>query len=88
MSKARNSSITRISEFIRSGKDFIPSELPANREVIQKGTLLKKQKNIHQNKYSKRDLARNLVSLIFAKRRKANVKFQQPAIIGEKSLYY
>ena len=58
--KLKYSSITNISEFIGPGKDFIPSELPTNRAVIQKGILLKEQKsrtcNLRQNKYSNKDL--------------------------------
>ena len=49
MSKTRHSSINSISEFIGPGKDFIPSELPMNRAVIQKGILLKEQKSITFN---------------------------------------
>ena len=76
--KTRHSSITSISEFIGPGKDFIPSELPTNRAVIQKGILLKEQKsitcNLRQNKYSNRDLASDLIPLVLAQWRKANIK--------------
>ena len=93
MSKVKTrSSTTAISDFIGPGKDFIPSELPTNRAVIQKGILLKEQKsmtcNLHHNKYSNKDLASDLIPFVLAQWRKANVKFQQPVIIGEKSLYY
>ncbi|XP_065656719.1 uncharacterized protein LOC136082069 [Hydra vulgaris] len=93
MSKVKTrSSTTAISDFIGPVKDFIPSELPTNRAVIQKGILLKEQKNItcnlHHNKYSNKDLASDLIPFVLAQWRKANVKLQQPVIIGEKSLYY
>ena len=44
--------------------------------------------NLHQNKYSNRDLASDLIPLVLAQWRKPNIKFQQPVIIGEKSLHY
>ena len=86
--KLKYSSITNISEFIGPGKDFIPSELPTNRAVIQKGILLKEQKsitcNLRQNKYSNRDFASDVFQLVLSQWRKANVNFQQPVIIGGK----
>ena len=98
--KTRHSSITNISEFIGPGKDFIPNKQPTNRAVIKKIILLKGQKKKKHATYAKVNILTKILPmilvriftlvfpLVLAQWKKANIKFQQPVIIGEKSPYY
>ena len=41
--KTRKHSYSKLSELVGSGKDFLPSEVPTLRAVIQKGILIRER---------------------------------------------
>lgn len=83
----RQSSSTKIQELVGAGKNFLSSEVPTNRAVIQQGILLKIQQiSQHSTKYSNRDLCKDLVPLVFSQWVKANAQFVRPVTISEKAL--
>ena len=41
--KTRKQSYSKLSELVGSGKDFLPSEVPTLRAVIQKGILIRER---------------------------------------------
>ena len=83
----RTQSCSRIQELVGVGKEFLPSEVPTNRAVIQQGILLKNgQVSQHSKKYNNRDLCKDLVPLVLKQWSKANVQFVEPVIISEKAI--
>ena len=49
--KTRRSSGGKLSEYIGSGKDFLPSELPTLRALLRKGIQLQNEKLVSSNFY-------------------------------------
>ena len=55
--KTRRSSGGKLSEYIGSGKDFLPSELPTLRALLRKGIQLQNEKLVNSNFYPLPELA-------------------------------
>ena len=70
--RTRHSSSCKLSDYIGGGKEFILSEVPTNRAVIQRGILLRENKcvedGISKQNYSKDQIAKDQWL-------KSNVKF-------------
>ena len=85
----RLSSNTKLVELVGPGKEFLPSEVPTLRALIQKGILMQED-NLHNNiirsKYPIKDMAKDLVQLILAQWQKSNIDFQPPVTKHEKTI--
>ena len=55
--RTRHSSSCKLSDYIGGGKEFILSEVPTNRAMIQRGILLREN-------YSKDQIAKDLAPLV------------------------
>ena len=88
--KTRNQSSSKLSDFVGKGKEFIPSEVPTARAVIQRGILIKEKLMIENEKgkydVSLGEIVKELVPLIMFQWKRSNAKFSPPVIIQEKSL--
>ena len=88
--KTRRQSGSKLADFIGPGKEFLPSEVPTLRAVIQQGILIKERALIEQGA-SKREIhlsevVYQVVPLIVQQWQKSNARFQPPVIIKEKSI--
>lgn len=85
--KTRQGSGTKLSEFVGRGKEFVGSEVPTYRAVIQKAILLQEirdiEEDIDRQHYQVKYIARDLAPLVLAQWEKSNVKFSPPVIISE-----
>ena len=87
--KTRKQSYSKLSELVGPGKDFLPSEVPTLRAVIQKGIpirevlvdLGKAKTDVHS-----KDIIAQLVPSIVAQWQISNAKFTPPVTIKEKSI--
>ena len=79
----RQSSCSAMTDFVGKGKEFMPSELPTHRAVIQRGILLKEQTMMYRKHYTNRDIANDLSLLVLAQWSKANAKFVYPVIVDK-----
>ena len=85
----RSSSNAKLIAIVGPGKEFIPSEVPTLRSVIQKGILMQ-QDNLHNgipiNCYPLMDIAKELVQLILAQWQISNDDFKPPVTKHEKTI--
>ena len=81
--KTRKQSYSKLSELVGSGKDFLPSEVPTLRAVIQKGIVIREGVLVELEKAKtevhSKDIIAQLVPLIVAQWQIANAKFTPPA---------
>ena len=88
--KTRKHSYSKLSELVGSGKDFLPSEVPTLRAVIQKGILIREGVLVELEKAKtevhSKDIIAQLVPLIVAQWQISNAKFTPPVTIKEKSI--
>ena len=78
---------TRMEDVVGHGKDFIPSEVPTLRAVIQKGILIRErllQQGTAQTYIHVNDIVKELVPLIQAQWIRSNAKFCYPVTIYKK----
>ena len=81
--KTRRSSGGKLSEYIGSGKDFLPSELPTLRALLRKGIQLQNEKLVSSNFYP--ELAQVIAKASEPQWIKANVVFIPPKVGNLKS---
>ena len=88
--KTRRQSGSRLADFIGPGKEFVPSEVPTLRAVIQQGILIKEKAMIEQGaakvEIHTSEIVSEVVPLIVKQWQKSNAKFQPPVTIKEKSI--
>ena len=88
--KTRKHSYSKLSELVGSGKDFLPSEVPTLRAVIQKGILIREGVLVELGKAKtdvhSKDIIAQLVPSIVAQWQISNAKFTPPVTIKEKSI--
>ena len=88
--KTRKHSYSKLSELVGSGKDFLPSEVPTLRAVIQKGILIREGVLVELGKAKtdvhSKDIIAQLVPSIVAQWQRSNAKFTPPVTIKEKSI--
>ena len=88
--KTRKQSYSKLSELVGSGKDFLPSEVPTLRAVIQKGIVIREGVLVELEKAKtevhSKDIIAQLVPLIVAQWQISNAKFTPPVTIKEKSI--
>ena len=88
--KTRKQSYSKLSELVGSGKDFLPSEVPTLRAVIQKGILIREGVLVELEKAKtevhSKDIIAQLVPLIVAQWQISNAKFTPAVTIKEKSI--
>ena len=82
--KTRNKTDNKFKEFIRSGKDFVGSEVPCFWAVLRKGILLQELKemgdDIDRRQYPVKQIAIDLAPLVLDQWRKSNHKFTPPVV--------
>ena len=79
-----------LTQLVGPGKEFMPSELPTLRAVIQRRLLIKERLQLEQGT-AKTDIQASettveLVPLIRAQWHRSNAKFSQPVTINDNSL--
>ena len=87
--RTRKESGSKLSDFAGTGKEFLPGDVPTNRVIIQRMLLLREEKNaqgVDMRNYTSKEMARDMVALVVAQWRKANLSFAPPIIIGENAL--
>ena len=88
--KTRRHSDSKLSELVGPGKEFIPSEVPTLRAIIQKGILIRDRLVLEQGSAKKdvrvKDIVDELVPLIVAQWQISNAKFAPPVTIKEDSI--
>ena len=83
--KTRRSSGGKLSEYIGSGKDFLPSELPTLRALLRKGIQPQNAKLVSSKFYPLPELALHVAKASEAHWIKANVVFIPPKMVNLKS---
>ena len=77
--KTRHSSGTKPSDVVGPGKEFLTSEVPTLRAVIQRGILLQQErllvKEVERKHYPVTELAKDLAPLVIRQWRKSNANF-------------
>ena len=83
-------SSSKLRELVGAGKEFLLSEVPTVRAVIQRGILIKERWMIEENTGQKKvlvgDIVRELVPLILTQWQRLNSKFCSSVTISKKSL--
>ena len=87
--KTRHQSGTKLGELVGPGKEFVLSEVPTLRAIIQKGILIKERLMIEEMTSKKNilvgELVKEVAPLVLAQWQKSNAKFVPPVTITEKS---
>ena len=86
--RTRHQSGSKLTELVGPGKEFIQSEVPTLRAVIQKGILIKEELLVKQDKKDIHvsEVAVKLVPMIVAQWQKSNAKFCPPVTIQDISI--
>ena len=88
--RTRHQSGSKLRELVGAGKEFLLSEVPTLRAVIQRGILIKERWMIEeitgQKKVLVGDIVRGLVPVILTQWQRLNAKFCSPVTISKKSL--
>ena len=78
-----------LSEVVGAGKDFLPSDAPTVRAVLQRGILIQNEK-IHQDVpkhlFPVSEMAKELAALVLKQWQKSNIQFQPPVTFQPKSI--
>ena len=85
----RGCSGNQLSLLVGPGKDFLPTEVPTVRAVLQRGLLMQEEnlhKDVPRHLYPISELARDLVPLVVAQWEKSNMNFKPPVIYNYKSI--
>ena len=89
-STTRKQAASRLSDYVGPGKEFLVSEVPTLRAIIQRGILLREVAMIEDCASKSRtfvgDLVRELAPLILQQWQRSNAKFCPPVTLTEKSL--
>ena len=83
--RTRKTSGSNLSDVIGKGKEFLASELPTARDVLQFGLFLKETDNRPASKYPVSELINNIYIQLHSQWMKANHLFVFPVIITEKA---
>jgi hypothetical protein len=88
--KTRQTSVDKLSEFVGKSKEFLTSEVPTNRGVIQRGLLIKEHHYFELDKAKtvihKQQTAQELAPLVLEQWKKSNAKFSPRVTIKENSV--
>ena len=88
--KTRSTVKTKLTEFVGPGKDFLISEVPTWRSIIQQGINLRDKKlienSVSKNLYSVNDMCDDLANMVQIQWQKANSKFIPPITVGHRSV--
>ena len=88
--RTRHSSSSPLVEYLGPGKEFLPPELPTLRAALQLGIHLQddrsSEEGIFKNKYTKKEMLRDISLEVLAQWKKANHLFQSPVLITQGSL--
>lgn len=89
-SKTRRQLGSKLRDFVGPGKEFVASEAPTLRAIIQRGILIKEVAVLEEEKGKFEvqigDLVRQLAPLVLGQWYKSNAKFCPPVTITEKNL--
>ena len=84
--KTRHTSGSNLSDLIGKGKEFLASELPTARDVLQLGLFMKETDNRPASKYPVSELINDIYIQLHSQWMKANHLFEFPVIITEKAV--
>ena len=88
--KTRRHSASKLSEFVGPTKEFLPSEVPTLRAIIQRGLLVRDRLLLEQGsaktEIHTKDIIAELVPLISTQWQMSNGKFSPPVTIKEDSI--
>ena len=84
--KTRYTSGSNLSDLIGKGKEFLASELPTARDVLQLGLFMKETDNRPASKYPVSELINDIYIQLHSQWMKANHLFEFPVIITEKAV--
>ena len=83
--KTRRHSASKLSEFVGPAKEFLPSEVPTLRAIIQRGLLVRDRLLLEQGSAKTgihtKDIIAELVPLISTQWQMSNAKFSPPVTI-------
>ena len=85
-SPTRLSTNTKLIALVGPGKEFVPSDVPTLRTVIQKGILLQQDSLQSRRNYPIKVLAKDLAQLILEQWQISNDDFQKPVTKDEKTI--
>ena len=89
--RTRHSSSTRLSDYLGgTGKEFLPSEVPTLRDVLQKGLLIQECKMLEggggRKNYPVREMIEELVTAVYLQWEKSSSMFKPPVVSDKKAL--
>ena len=82
--RTRNESGSKLSAFAGPAKEFLPSDVPTNRAVIQRMLLLREEKliqGVNIRNYSLKEVTKDIVPLVLRQWIKSNLSFIPPVAI-------
>ena len=88
--KTRQSSVNKLVDLVGCGKEFVLSDIPTHRAVIQRAILIKEklyvQNDTAKTEIKKADIIPELATLIIEQWKSSNDKFVSPVTIQKGSL--
>lgn len=88
--RTRHQAGSRLADYVGPGKEFVPSEVPTLRAVIQQGILIKEKMLLEQGAAKTdihvKQIVAEVVPLIVEQWHKSNAKFRPPVTIKEDSI--
>ena len=84
-SPTRLSTNIKLIALVGPGKEFVPSEVPSLRAVIQRGILLQQDNLQSRRNYPIKDMAKDLAQLILDQWQLSNDDFQKTVTKNEKT---
>ena len=77
---------SKLSGFLGSGRDLLPSKLPSLRAVLRLGVKLQEEKQSRGEKYSMQELTLDVAKAVESQWSKANNELTPPRVITVKSM--
>ena len=88
--KTRHASGTKMVEFLGSGRQMLPTELPTQRDVLRHALLLQEQnllvKEEDRRNYPVKEIMKDVLPHLLEKWKKANAQFKPPIIVSEQTI--
>ena len=87
--RTRRESGSKLSAFIGTAKEFLPSDVPTNRVVIQRMLLLREEKltqGVNIRSYSLKEMIKDVVPLVLRQWMKSNISVVPHVTIGDRAI--
>ena len=85
--KTRKKSGSHLSNYLGTGKELLPSELPTTRDLLRFGLLKREQSEEDKRNYTVDQLVKEMMSALVEQWQKANAQFQFPVINHPDTIY-